>query len=412
FGRTGVVNEIGAALGLPPLAIYGPQGVILAHVFFNMPLATRFLLQGWLAIPGEQFRLAGSLGFTPGAVARNLEWPMLRAVVPGAFLAIFLICLTSFAVALAVGGGPRATTIELRIYELFRFDFALGDAALMALVQFALCALAAILAGFITVPRVAMASLDAVAERWDARHLRWLDAAIIALACTFLLVPPGIVLLRGVPFLFQLPPNVWEAAGASIIVALASTILAMVLTMALALWVAKGGRGARISGDVISGLALTASPLVMGTGLFILLFGWTNPQTLALPVTALVNAAITVPFAMRVLAPAVADIEGAYGRLSDSLGITSWARMRLVILPRLRRPLGFSAGLAAALSMGDLGVIALFSAPDTETLPLAMYRLVAAYRVDLAAGAGLLLVALSFGVFYLFDRGGRVDADA
>ncbi|MEM1235492.1 MAG: thiamine/thiamine pyrophosphate ABC transporter permease ThiP, partial [Pseudomonadota bacterium] len=46
FGRTGVVNEIGAALGLPPLAIYGPQGVILAHVFFNMPLATRFLLQG------------------------------------------------------------------------------------------------------------------------------------------------------------------------------------------------------------------------------------------------------------------------------------------------------------------------------------------------------------------------------
>ncbi|MEM6276214.1 MAG: thiamine/thiamine pyrophosphate ABC transporter permease ThiP, partial [Pseudomonadota bacterium] len=138
FGRNGLLNAFGTELGLPELSIYGPQGVILAHVFFNMPLATRFLLQGWLAIPSEQTRLAAALGFTPGAIQRHLEWPMLRAVVPGAFLAIFLICLTSFAVALAVGGGPRASTIELRIYELFRFEFALGDAALMALVQFSI----------------------------------------------------------------------------------------------------------------------------------------------------------------------------------------------------------------------------------------------------------------------------------
>jgi len=414
FGRSGLVNELGAHLGMRELAIYGPQGVVLAHVFFNMPLATRFLLQGWLAIPGEQFRLAASLGFTPGAIARHMEWPMLRAVVPGAFLAIFLICLTSFAVALAVGGGPRATTIELRIYELFRFEFALGDAALLGLVQFSVCALAAALSGLITVPKVAMAGLDQVAARWDASHwtLKAQDVAVIGLAAAFLLVPTGIVLARGVPLLLELPESVWRAAGASIAVALVSMVVAMALTLSLSLWVARGGWAARVSGDVISGLALTASPLVMGTGLFILLFGWTNPQALALPVTALVNAAITVPFAMRVLAPAIAEIEEAYGRLGDSLGMTGWARMRFLLLPRLRRPLGFSAGLAAALSMGDLGVIALFSAPDTETLPLAMYRLMAAYRMDLAAGAGLLLVLLSFGLFYLFDRGGRVHADA
>jgi len=31
---------------------------------------------------------------------------------------------------------------------------------------------------------------------------------------------------------------------------------------------------------------------------------------------------------------------------------------------------------------------------------------------DAAAGAALLLLLLSFGVFWLFDRGGRIDADA
>jgi thiamine transport system permease protein len=66
------VNAGLAALGLPP-TIYGPQGVVLAHVFFNLPLATRLILQGWLAIPAERFRLAAALGFGPARVFRGME---------------------------------------------------------------------------------------------------------------------------------------------------------------------------------------------------------------------------------------------------------------------------------------------------------------------------------------------------
>ena len=56
-----------------------------------------------IRMPAERFRLAASLGFGPGDVARVLERPMLREVVPGAFVVIFILCLTSFAVALALG---------------------------------------------------------------------------------------------------------------------------------------------------------------------------------------------------------------------------------------------------------------------------------------------------------------------
>ena len=106
----------------------------------------------------------------------------------------------------------------------------------------------------------------------------------------------------------------------------------------------------------------------------------------------------------------MAEIEAAHGRLATALGLTGRARLRILLLPRLRRPLGFAAGLAAALSMGDLGVIALFAGEAQETLPLAMYRLMGAYRMEAAAGAGLLLLALSFGLFWAFDRSGRIDA--
>ena len=136
-----------------------------------------------------------------------------------------------------------------------------------------------------------------------------------------------------------------------------------------------------------------------------------DPVGLALPVTALVNAVMSLPFALRTLVPAVRDIEASYGQLADSLSMNGWVRMRLVLWPRLRRPLGFSAGLAAALSMGDLGVIALFSDPESATLPLQMYRLMSAYRMDQAAGAAVLLLGMSLLLFWIFDRGGRVNAD-
>ena len=154
-----------------------------------------------------------------------------------------------------------------------------------------------------------------------------------------------------------------------------------------------------------------ASALVLGTGLFLLLRPFTYPGNHVLAITAVVNAASALPFVLRSLSPDLRAAEADWGRLADSLNLTGWSRLRWLILPRLRRPLGFAAGLAAALSMGDLGVIALFPPPDAATLPLQIYRLMGAYRMETAAAASLLLVALSFGIFALFDRIGR-HADA
>ena len=411
FGRSGIVSQILGLLGLPPLQIYGLHGVVLAHVFFNLPLATRLLLQGWMTVPAEQFRLAASLDFRPSAVFRQIEWPMLREVVPGALVVIFLICLTSFAVALALGGGPGATTVELAIYQAFRFDVDLTRAAILSLLQVAICAVAAIGAFFVALPRSLNMGHDRAVERWDARHLWPLDAAVILGGALFLLTPLAMLVIRGAPGLLSLPASVWPAAGISVSVALASTLLTLLLALPLALWIARAGRwGWAIEG--IAALSLATSPLVMGTGLFLVTYRFAAPQDVALAVTVLVNAVVSVPFAVRILVPPVREIADRFDPLSESLGMVGGARVRLVVLPRLRRPLGFAAGLSAALSMGDLGVIALFADPSRGTLPLHVYRLMTAYQMEAAAGAALLLLGLSLAAFWLCDRGGRVDADA
>lgn len=399
FGRNGVLNTALAAIGLPEVSIYGFHGVVLAHVFFNLPLATRFLLQGWLAIPAERFRLAASLN---APVGRLLEWPMLRAIVPGAFLVIFVICLTSFAVALTLGGGPRATTVELAIYEALRFDFDPGRAALLACVQFGLCAIAALVAWRVSAVDALGTGLDRVVQRWDGS--RWIDGIWITLAAMFLLAPLSMVVFQGLAGLDDLPAEVWPSIVRSVSVAIVSAFLTVGMALALAL---QGGRLVAVIGV----LPLAASSLVVGTGLFLMIFPFVRPADMALPVTAAVNATLALPFALRAISPAVAATTENYGRLAAQLNVTGWAWVRLVVVPRVRAPLGFALGLAAALSMGDLGVIALFADADAATLPLTMYRLMGSYRMEAAAGAGLLLVAISLMLFWICDRGGRVNVD-
>jgi len=411
FGRNGLLNTGLVAIGVEPISIFGLHGVVLAHVFLNLPLATRLLLQGWQTIPAERFRLAASLNMGPGAIFRHLEIPMLIRTAPPAALVIFVICTTSFAVALTLGGGPRATTVELAIFQALRFDFDLTRAAMLSVVQLVITGIMALVALKVArTPDFGM-GLDRPAKRWDADDLprRMLDCILIVGAALFLIAPMAAVFVRGAANIMGLPDVVWTSAGRSLLVAALSTLLVVCAAYFMAAAAARLRNGAAWI-ESAGLLAIAASPLVLGTGLFVIVFPFVDPARLALPVTALVNAIVTLPFALRVLIPAVRDAEISFGPLADSLNLVGWARVRLLTLPRIRKQLGFSAGLAAALSMGDLGVIALFADPESATLPLQLYRLMGAYRMDDAAGASMLLLCLSFFLFWACDWGGRRGA--
>jgi thiamine transport system permease protein len=381
------------------------HGVVLAHVFLNLPLAVRMILQGWQSIPAERFRLARSLGFGPWETFRHLEAPMLREVLPGVGLVILLICLTSFAVVLTLGGGPAATTIELAIWQAVRFDFDLARAAGLAGVQVLISGAVALVAWRIVRPAGFGAGLDRTGSLdAPAGWRRGADGMVLVAATLFLILPLGAVALRGLPGLMDLPASVLPAAARSLGVALVSATLCTLLALVLALAAATRPRPMV---EAAATLPLAASGLVLGTGLFLILYPFVVPMTVALPVTILVNTVMTLPFLYRILLPEARALAEGYGRLADSLALTGWARLRWLVLPRLARPLGFGAGIAAALSMGDLGAIALFAGERQATLPLVIQQLTGAYRIEAAAAASLILVTLSFALFWACDAGGR-----
>lgn len=410
FGRSGPVNGGLAALGLSPVSIFGLHGVVLAHIFLNMPLAIRMILHGWQSIPTERFRLAAILGMPQRAQFRHLEWPMLRAILPGIVAIIFLVCLTSFAVALTLGGGPKSSTIELAIYQSLRFEFDLGRAALLATLQFGLCAAVTLFSVRLTLPQAFGAGLERGLILAPVKGWRLLaDGVAIIATALFLLTPLASVLLAGLPGLGDLPSPVWPAAALSLAIALVSAGLSTAAALILALAVVRLKNGWL---DLAAMLPLSASSLVLGTGLFLFLHPFMAPEALSLPITILVNTVLTLPFLFRLILPEARQLQADYARLIQSFGLTPMAELRFVTLPRLARPLGFGAGLAAALSMGDLGVIALFAGDRGATLPLVVQRLMGAYRMEAAAAAALILVALSFALVWAFDRIGNHFADA
>ena len=91
FGQKGLINLTLLALGFDALSIYGLQGILLAHIYFNVPLATRLIYQALSSIPQERWRLSSALSLQKLTIFRLIEWPVIRKIAPQAFGAIFVI---------------------------------------------------------------------------------------------------------------------------------------------------------------------------------------------------------------------------------------------------------------------------------------------------------------------------------
>lgn len=399
-------------------SLYGINGILLAHVFFNLPLAVRLLLPLWHAIPQHHWQLAEQLGFDARARWRWLEWPSLREGLPGVLLLVFMLCLTSFAVVLTLGGGPRSTTLEVAIYQSLRFDFDPVRAVVLALLQLGLCAAVAVLTLRLQrLPDVELTLSPASSLR--EKTPRPVSMLLIAVCAVFVGAPLFALLLDALtgPTREVLSnPALWRAAAHTLLIAACATLLAVSLGWLLLQTssdLAIRGRtgGARLM-EAGASLVYVVPPLVIGTGYFVLLASRIDVFDWVFAIVIGVNVLMGLPFVVRTLGPAMRQHRMRHRLLCQSLDLRGWNRFRIIDWPLLRKPVGLSAALVAALAMGDLGVIALFGTPQTATLPLLIYQQLGAYLIAQATVTAVFLLTLCLLVFWLCERflGGRDHA--
>lgn len=420
LGRAGLLSGVVAGLGGGQWpGIYGLPGILVAHVFFNLPLATRLFLEALDTVPSDQWRLASQLGMGSGPSFRLIEWPVLRAALPGVAGLVFMLCVTSFTIVLTLGGGPRATTLEVAIYQALRFDFDPPRAVAVTLLQIALTAAIVFVLTRLGADLAAETSAAVSRRRFvsPTPAETAANAAVVLAAAAFVVAPLAATVVSGLQAdLGRLAGEaaVRQAAATSLVLALLSAALAILLSWSLvaARWKLAASGGGRAAGmleriiDSGAGFVLVVPPIVIGAGWFLLLRMRTDVLSAAPFMVVAVNAVMAMPFAVRAIRPAHDAAAARHDRLAQQLGIAGVQRLRLIDWPVLRRPMLTGFAFAMALSLGDLGVIALFGSDAVQTLPYLLLGRMGSYRTDDAAGLALLLglMCLALMLFWLGRR--------
>ena len=397
--------------------IYGLSGILIAHLFFNIPLAAQLFLQSLQSIPYQQRQLAAQLNLQGWQFVKLVEWPIFRQQCFPTFSLIFMLCFTSFTVVLTLGGGPQYTTLETAIYQAILFEFDLPKAALFAMLQFVFC-----LVLFSLTSRFSPSNQNSLSNRnpWFEKPksaVKIFHVFVLLVFVFFLFSPVLNILISALnsPSLLTVWHNsqLWRALGYSLSIAPLSALIALMMAISLLLlsrrleWL----HYQKIAQFIINaGMVILAIPiLVLAMGLFLLLQEHDFSNIDLFVIVVLCNALSAMPFVLRILSAPFHNNMRYYENLCNSLGIVGWQRFYLIEWQTLHAPLHYAFALALALSLGDFTAIALFGNQEFTSLPHLLYQQLGNYRnQDAAVTAGILL--LLCGILFAFIHTHR-DAD-
>ncbi|PWQ98321.1 ABC transporter permease subunit [Leucothrix arctica] len=390
--------------------LYGLHGILIAHIYLNMPFAIRVLFQQMTNIPGTSLKLATQLKLSGWQRLRWVEWPALK----GSFLRLFsfiaVLCFNSFAVVLALGGGPQATTLEVAVYQALKYDFNIPEALALAWVQFSITGIL-----YIMVSRwgsVNWLSADTSARRFTPQVSALTNvchALLYAVVWIVLLLP----LLSLIPSILEVNWQKFEWLSIlkptlmTLLIGAVSASLALVISYATLLPLRQAAiekkRYLQLVYEWLAMHTLLAPAMVLSVGLYVYLLTRVDLDNWGIIFVVLLNAAVIVPFSSQHLRPRLLQFDQQYSRLADSLKLTGWSRFK-VEWPWMKSTVMFSFSLVLLFAMGDVAIFAIFGNDKWLTLPWLIYSYAGSYRLaEAALASGVLLLMCAFIVLY-FER--------
>ena len=412
---TGLVALLGRDGLLTPLLgdswnLYGLNGILIAHVYLNMPFAVRVLLQQLNNIPDLSWKLAAQLKMNAWQRLRHIELPMLQGSLLQLTGFVFVLCFNSFAVVLALGGGPRATTLEVAIYQALKYDFNIPEALTLAWTQL-------LIAGglFLVIARLGQSNwlaVDTLRREFIPQPGRIMGQAHRAIygACWLGLLLPMIALLPGLTQsdLSRFEPGaLLQPTFTSLVIAFVAA-LAAIFTAWLILIPVRSARRQKQTGRAVllewlSTHSLVAPAMVISVGLYVLLLPRVDLDQYGMVMVLILNGALIIPFAIQQLRPRLLQYDAQYYQLGKSLKLTS--RQQLAIQwPFIKATFVSCFALILLLAIGDVAIFSIFGTREWTTLPWLIYGYAGSYRIAEASLASMLLLLICALIVWAFER--------
>jgi thiamine transport system permease protein len=206
-----------------------------------------------------------------------------------------------------------------------------------------------------------------------------------------------------------------EALVNSLRTAAWATLFAVVVGAVASLAIAAAASDARRSGRILdTGLMLPigTSAVTIGFGMLITFdtapFDWRASWWLV-PVG---HALVAVPFVVRTTLTVLRSVDTRLVEAAATLGAPPTRAWRAVVVPNLWRPLTVAAGLATAISLGEFGATSFLSRSGSETMPIAIERLLGRTGTLLQAqgfALATILAAATIAAVLVVELAGRSD---
>ena len=149
FGNAGVITIIGQNLGIKPLAefpLYTTWGLMLAYVYFQIPLATLLLIPAFDSIRKEWKEAVSIMGGNDRIFWRKVGIPVLLPSLLGTFSTLFANAISAYATAYALLMN-NYSILPIRIAEQFKGDIVqrpeFGSTLAVILILIMVCSMAA-----------------------------------------------------------------------------------------------------------------------------------------------------------------------------------------------------------------------------------------------------------------------------
>lgn len=424
LGPRGIINDTLMSLFSlenPPIRVERTLTIILiVHVFYNYAVALRMISGFWANQSTGMEEAAQVLGCHGWRLWWDIRLPILRPAITAAAVLVYIFTFTSFGVILILGG-PRYATLEVEIYRQAVNLFDLPMAAALSLIQIGF--MLVLMMVYTRLQRRTMLDLRKsgyITRRPQSRHEKVFVAANLTIMAVLLFAPLLALVARSLTIgtgssmfsnfsnltqnprgsILFVPPI--EAVGNSLIFAVGTTLLSVVLGLITAYLLAV--RGSRFTRwlDPLFMLPLATSAVTLGFGYIIALDEPPLNLRTSPVLIPLAHTLVAMPFVVRSVLPALRSIAPSIQEAASVLGASPFQVWRQIDLPLISRGTMVGATFAFTVSMGEFGATVLIARPDTPTMPVAIYRLlgqpgIANYGQALAMSVILMAVcAVSF----------------
>lgn len=223
---------------------------------------------------------------------------------------------------------------------------------------------------------------------------------VVVLVLTFQSYPPVKI------FHILGAPDVRHAILLSLATATAASLIAMILGVPTAYFLARRNFAGKVWVDALLDVPVFVSPIAVGA---LLLIAFSSAQgrwmqshfmeiVFEVPGIVIAQAAIVTALAVRLMKATFEAIPPRYEKVARSLGCTEWMAFRKVVLPLSRGGLMASGILVWARALGEFGAtVTLAGATEnkTATIPTSIYLSFASADVNRALTLVLILILIA-----------------